>query len=201
MDTLLRNYFVVASVLMVLSRSCGSNSDFHSKKVLEKNTNEKLGPAAFSVHTFFNNINPEGQRNQQNISNPEYNRTFKIKNRYKRSEHHSKMSTYTVEDGTRRKRFYPYPSQVVRAPPIQSFTYFDTAPYEIQRPYIIPIWGAPNRVPIYFPPQPVYSNPGFPIHNQPYQLKPNRGYLPIPPPRGYLPPSTEVPTDTRYVAN
>lgn len=53
--------------------------------------------------------------------------------------------------------------------------------YQINRPYIIPIWGAPGRIPIYFPPQPIPYNPGYPHLNPPRvddPLRPNNGYLP-----------------------
>lgn len=66
-------------------------------------------------------------------------------------------------------------------PPIQSFQFWQPQVYQLDKPYFIPIWGAPGKIPIYFPPQPLLINPGFPKDN------PHRGYLP---PKGYLPPET-----------
>lgn len=65
-------------------------------------------------------------------------------------------------------------------PPLRSYSVYKPQTYQIQKPYYIPVWGAPGRVPLYFPPQPLLLNPGFPKDN------PRKSYLP---PQGYLPPT------------
>lgn len=64
-------------------------------------------------------------------------------------------------------------------PPLRSYSIFKPQVYQIQKPYIIPVWGALGKIPIYFPPQPIMLNPGYPKDN------PKGGYLPT---KGYLPP-------------
>lgn len=74
---------------------------------------------------------------------------------------------------------------------------FRPSMYQINRPYLIPIWGPPGRIPIFFPPQPIPYNPGFPPVNPPNALEPPRmDYMP--PNKGYLPPdrTTSKPDET-----
>lgn len=71
-------------------------------------------------------------------------------------------------------------SRFLYTPPLRSYSLYKPQAYQIQKPYYIPVWGAAGKVPIYFPPQPILLNPGYPPDN-------SRGsYLP---PKGYLPPA------------
>lgn len=61
-----------------------------------------------------------------------------------------------------------YFSYTIYTPASVSYsTYFRPQPYKIERPYYIPVFGSQGRLPIYFPPQPIGLNPGFPIDNPP----------------------------------
>lgn len=80
----------------------------------------------------------------------------------------------------RRKRAADGKSNFYYTPQLRSYSMYKPQAYQIQRPYYIPVWGAPGKVPIYFPPQPFLLNPGFPKDN------PRESYLP---PQGYLPPT------------
>ncbi|XP_031338545.1 uncharacterized protein LOC116167343 isoform X1 [Photinus pyralis] len=91
------------------------------------------------------------------------------------------------ESKSKRAAYYnPWtPPNMVRTPPNRkpSFTLWQPNQVQIQRPYYIPIWGPPGKPPIYFPPQPIYLNPGLPLNNR------------------YLPPAgenTTVPTDNKF---
>lgn len=82
----------------------------------------------------------------------------------------------TNENGRDRRSYNPWSNYILRPPN-----------YQISRPYLIPVWGPPGRIPIYFPPQPIPYNPGFPPVNPINGLEPPRmDYLP--PNKGYLPP-------------
>ncbi|XP_025829648.1 proline-rich extensin-like protein EPR1 [Agrilus planipennis] len=60
-------------------------------------------------------------------------------------------------------------------PPAYFYSSWTPATYTLNRPYYIPAWGPVGGVPIYFPPQPLLVNPGYPPINPP---QPNREYLP-----------------------
>lgn len=69
------------------------------------------------------------------------------------------------DDSDRRKRsYYPWSGQIA---PLQyeSFTHWKPPTYQLSRPYYIPIYGAPGRIPVYYPPQPLLLNPGTPQDN------------------------------------
>lgn len=68
-------------------------------------------------------------------------------------------------------------------PPLKSFAIFKPAAYQIQEPYFIPVWGAPGKIPMYFPPQRILFNPGYPKDNP---RKSN--FLP----QAYLPPTNPL---------
>ncbi|KAF2900686.1 hypothetical protein ILUMI_05500 [Ignelater luminosus] len=74
---------------------------------------------------------------------------------------------------------------IIPVPPLSSFSLFRPQYYQISRPYFIPVWGSSGKIPFYFPPQPVYTNAGYPVDNPP-----NKGSLP---PKGYLPPDPNSP--------
>lgn len=57
--------------------------------------------------------------------------------------------------------------------------------YPVNRPYLIPVWGSPGRLPIFYPPQPIAPYPG-----QAY-LPPKNDFMPNRPSNGYLPPATK----------
>lgn len=80
----------------------------------------------------------------------------------------------------RRKREAEGKNRFFYTPPLRSYSLYKPQAYQIQKPYYIPVWGAPGKVPIYFPPQPILLNPGYPRDN------PRGSYLP---PKGYLPPA------------
>lgn len=118
-----------------------------------------------------------------------------------------KLRSKRDTEARKKRGFYPYPGRVIQAPPVQSYSYYNPPVYQITRPYVIPIWGAPGKVPVYLNTQPIYTNPGFPHFNPPVGIRvPDRSYLPVPP-RGYLPPDgkpeetsgTEVDLNSRYV--
>ncbi|XP_060526534.1 uncharacterized protein LOC132702113 [Cylas formicarius] len=81
----------------------------------------------------------------------------------------------------RKRSYYPWAGGL----PNRQLSVFEAnsiwkpAVYQLNRPYYIPVYGPPNRRPIFYPPQPL--NPGFPQDN------------PVKPPfvgPGYLPPET-----------
>ncbi|XP_044258069.1 uncharacterized protein LOC123007095 [Tribolium madens] len=78
----------------------------------------------------------------------------------------------------RKRSYYPWQNEVTYEVPYQSITVWKPPVYQISRPYYIPIFGVPGRVPIYYPPQP-FVNPGVPKDNK----KPFVGPT-------YLPPET-----------
>lgn len=98
------------------------------------------------------------------------------------------------ESKNKRSAYYnPWtPPYLVRIPPsqTQSFTLWQPHREQIQRPYYIPIWGPPGKPPVYFPPQPIYANPGFPVNN-----RPGNQYLPAHTDNG------TVPTDNKFVVD
>lgn len=82
-----------------------------------------------------------------------------VSGRTKRSE-----GAETGENARERRSYFPWSNLILRAPS-----------YQVGRPYVIPIWGAPGRIPIYFPPQQILLNPGYPPAN-PFNI--NNAYLP-----------------------
>lgn len=107
-----------------------------------------------------------------------------------RSDHESKNFEKEKHENYRGKRDVAEAEPVGRkrrsffganaVPPFVNYNFLQPQVYQISRPYFIPVLGAPGKIPIYFPPQPLMLNPGFPINNPP-----NKSYLP---PKGYLPP-------------
>lgn len=99
-------------------------------------------------------------------------------------------------ENSKSKRSSYYPGYSVNSQ-FTNFGFWQPPLYQIRRPYIIPVWGAPGRIPIYFPPQPILINPGYPPDNRP------NGYLP--PINGYLPPkpqtTTPSPQDPGFIKN
>ncbi|CAG9773039.1 unnamed protein product [Ceutorhynchus assimilis] len=73
-----------------------------------------------------------------------------------------------------KKRSY-YPSSWAprnSVSPYNAAAAFKASPYTIRRPYIIPVYGNQGGNLMFYPPQPVYMNPGSPIDNpikRPYQ--------------------------------
>ncbi|KAF5300072.1 hypothetical protein FQA39_LY11264 [Lamprigera yunnana] len=67
----------------------------------------------------------------------------------------------------------PYLTTVIRVPIKPSASWWQPQVSSIKRPYYIPVWGSQGQLPIYFPPQPIYTNPGYPADNPP-----NNAYLP-----------------------
>lgn len=88
-------------------------------------------------------------------------------------------------DNSKSKRSSYYPGYAINSQ-LSNFGFWQPPVYQIRRPYIIPVWGAPGRIPIYFPPQPILINPGYPPDNRP------NGY--VPPVSGYLPPKPQTTT-------
>lgn len=70
-------------------------------------------------------------------------------------------------------------AQVIQAS-YPDFSYWQPSIYQVNRPYVIPVWGAPGRMPIYFSPQPVPFHSGYPDST--------------PMDRWYLPPKKPAPT-------
>lgn len=96
---------------------------------------------------------------------PKHKRVFPKKETRKKRE---------IDDRNARSYF----SYTVRTPS-SVFSVWRPQLYKTERPYFIPLLGAKGRVPIYFPPQPVFVNPGFPQDNPPVSYNPpNREYLP-----------------------
>ncbi|KAJ8926171.1 hypothetical protein NQ314_021478 [Rhamnusium bicolor] len=94
------------------------------------------------------------------------------------------------ETGRKKRGFSRWNGQRTQLAGYESFTMWKPPVYQLSRPYYIPIYGTPGRVPIYFPPQSLNINPGTPVDNP----LPNRpftgpGYLP---PKEYLPSSTST---------
>lgn len=86
----------------------------------------------------------------------------------------------------RRKRNAEGKNRFFYTPPLRSYSLYKPQAYQIQKPYYIPVWGAPGKVPLYFPPQPLLLNPGYPRDN------PRESYLP---PKDYLPPVKQTKPD------
>lgn len=111
---------------------------------------------------------------------------------YEKEKHKSYRGKRDVKEAEsvyrKRRSFF----QADGIPPFVNYNFLQPQVYQISRPYFIPVLGAPGKIPIYFPPQPLTINPGFPINNPP-----NKSYFP---PRGYLPPvdSNNVTTSTRF---
>lgn len=78
----------------------------------------------------------------------------------------------------RRKRASDSRNDFYYTPPLSSYSIFKPHTYTIQKPYYIPVWGAPGKVPFYFPPQPLSLNPGYPKDNPSESYFPSQGYLP-----------------------
>ncbi|XP_018574878.1 uncharacterized protein LOC108913748 [Anoplophora glabripennis] len=100
--------------------------------------------------------------------------------RYKdgsRARSHPAEATVPQDDADRQKRAYSSWTDY------EGFTRWKPSPYQLSRPYFIPVYGAAGKVPIYFPPQKLHLNPGTPLDN-PLPNRPFRG-------PGYLPPTTE----------
>lgn len=107
--------------------------------------------------------------------------------RRKRSDN-SKKAKRTIENYF--NRWSPtHVNSLVDVPPLDAFSAWKPQVYQISRPYYIPVWNRPGKLPFYFPPQPIYVNAGSPQDN--------------PPNREYLPPdnSTVVPTINKYDEN
>ncbi|KAJ8953770.1 hypothetical protein NQ318_015428 [Aromia moschata] len=76
----------------------------------------------------------------------------------------------------------------------ETFSMWKPAVYQLNRPYFIPVYGAPGKSPIYFPPQALNLNPGTPLDNP----LPNRPFMGP----GYLPPKEDTsPTSTEKSMN
>ncbi|CAH0552471.1 unnamed protein product [Brassicogethes aeneus] len=74
-------------------------------------------------------------------------------------------SNSNQDNRTKRKRsFYPWGNRAV-TPQYESIAKWKTPTYQLGRPYYIPIYGAPGRIPMYYPPQPFLLNPGSPQDN------------------------------------
>lgn len=89
----------------------------------------------------------------------------------------------------REKRSLDEAQRVIRSFFPWSHPVLNPQPSNINRPYLIPVWGAADRIPIYFPPQPILYNPGHPPVNPPNQLVPPRINVPRPN-NEYLPPDS-----------
>ncbi|EEZ98098.1 DNA-directed RNA polymerase II subunit RPB1 [Tribolium castaneum] len=95
--------------------------------------------------------------------------------------HMSQQSDFILpvqRKSVRKRSYYPWQNEVTYEVPYQSITVWKSPVYQLSRPYYIPIFGVPGRVPIYYPPQP-FVNPGVP--------KDNTGKKPFVAPT-YLPP-------------
>ncbi|XP_022919514.2 uncharacterized protein [Onthophagus taurus] len=82
-----------------------------------------------------------------------------------------------TQEKARKARSYYYRIET----PSSLISVWKPAYYRIQRPYYIPVYGGEGQIPIFFPPQPVFINAGFPVDNPPPRggnLTPNQGYLP-----------------------
>lgn len=90
-----------------------------------------------------------------------------------RTKSEDAMKSRMFDGGTGFPNFNPWKPQV----------------YQIGKPYFIPVWGAPGKIPIYFPAQPLILNRGYPVRS------PGKSYLP---PKGYLPPKDKVDLANRY---
>lgn len=89
-------------------------------------------------------------------------------------------ATDPKDDADRQKRAYTSWADY------EGFSRWKPSPYQLSRPYFIPVYGAAGKVPIYFPPQKLNVNPGVPVDNP----LPNRPFIGP----GYLPPTTEKPS-------
>lgn len=64
-----------------------------------------------------------------------------------------------------KRSYYPWRSNTYQTPQFDSISVWKPPVYQLSRPYYIPIFGAPGRIPIFFPPQPLLVNPGQPPKN------------------------------------
>lgn len=64
-----------------------------------------------------------------------------------------------------KRSYYPWQNEVTYNVPYQSINVWRPPVYQLSRPYYIPIYGVQGRIPIYYPPQPIITNPGIPKDN------------------------------------
>ncbi|CAH1099725.1 unnamed protein product [Psylliodes chrysocephalus] len=92
-----------------------------------------------------------------------------------------------------KRAFAPWNGEHSEFQTYSSFSVWKPAPYQLSRPYFIPVYGGSGRIPMYFPPQSFDYNSRYRPNNKP----PFKG-----PP--YLPPNTpttKAPEETMTVAS
>lgn len=78
----------------------------------------------------------------------------------------------------RRRRSAERKNPFYFTPPLSSYSSYKPQAFQIRKPYYIPVWGAPGKIPLFFPPQPILVNPGYPPDNPRGSRYPPKGYLP-----------------------
>lgn len=100
--------------------------------------------------------------------------------------HHQQVEN-THENVRKRRSYTPWTTEYSYQP-YNSITIWQPPVYQLNRPYYIPIWGVPGRLPLYFPPQPL---PIIPPTKEPFK---GPTYLPPSPPETTTEPSTDPTT-------
>jgi hypothetical protein len=102
-----------------------------------------------------------------------------------------------VPSGSRRKRSYDaWSTQITFTHPYPGINVWRPSLYPLTRPYYVPIFGAPGRIPIFYPPQAIVLNPGTPKDNP--TKKPFKGPLYLPPVEPTTSSSTTMKISNRF---